>query len=418
MNIHSLFENFGGKLTVNNSVITKYPSEKIYCEEDYAQELYNQMYNTTFFQSPQKKDIDCGEVVKTCGFYGFEKKKILLLTENDIIITINFKEDWLHLMSKALEISTKEDLFNWLSHRENSETFFERNSFSVLITTINNSGVFGSISAATELSLKEEFFVELKNPTKTYTAKIFEKNSGGYLATIDGIVVFLPGSQAAPNKIVNFDALVGESIKVMIENYIAQADRFVVSHKKFIQHNVQKLSEHIDFSTKYAGRITGIAAFGIFVEFENFLTGLLHVSEMLPETKERFENKEFVPRDEVIFYVKEVDDKKRFVLSQYINIANATEDTPYLNHYLGMFKSQFEGTIQEGEITGIKKYGIFVKFKTATGEYISGLLPSKEYELKEEVKIGQYINVHIQEVDLASKHVHLKARDFNTVEKE
>ena len=104
------------------------------------------------------------------------------------------------------------------------------------------SGLRGSFYEAQKDVLRKEFFEQLKTPTKVYDAKILEKNRGGYFVNVHGVDAFLPGSLASANKIINFEAFLGKTVKVMLDSYVNESDTFIVSNKRYIEHIMPTLS--------------------------------------------------------------------------------------------------------------------------------------------------------------------------------
>ena len=109
----------------------------------------------------------------------------------------------------------------------------------------------------------------------------------------------------------------------MIENYDATNDLFIVSYKKYIKQTLPQRVHELKFGEKYSGILTNKPYdFGMFVEFQNYFTGLLHKTE--------FENydkvmKEFKSGDQIDFYIKEITIKKgepRIILTTDVNNVN------------------------------------------------------------------------------------------------
>ena len=158
--------------------------------------------------------------------------------------------------------------------------------------------------------MKAEFFDQIKEASVAYPARIESINKGGYLVDISGIKCFLPGSLAAANKITDFESYLGKTIYVMIDGYVAAKDIFVVSYKKYLSKIISTKIQELDLTKKYKGCVTGSSPFGLFVEWEDVYTGLIHKTEFENEIIEGFS-----PGDEIEFYVKEVKEDNKLTLS-------------------------------------------------------------------------------------------------------
>lgn len=239
---------------------------------------------------------------------------------------------------------------------------------------------------------------------KIYNAKIIAKNSGGFLATIKGVTVFLPGSLAAANKIIDFDSYLNKEIPVMIENYTSQNNFFIVSNKKYLDYvlpyKVEELKQNLQ--KEYTGNITGFSDFGIFIEFDCYFTGFLHLTEMNRETKYNFINNKYQPNDEIKVRIKEIESPRKIILTQL----DLTSDEIIT---LSQIKEKYLNSYVKGEVFKITNYGYFIYFSIEQTNFL-GLL-SKEYlkkiKYKDNLKLKQKLFLKISYVDCENKKIFL-----------
>jgi ribosomal protein S1 len=71
----------------------------------------------------------------------------------------------------------------------------------------------------------------------------------------------------------------------------------------------QKIQE-LDLTKKYKGCVTGSSPFGLFVEWEDVYTGLIHKTEFEDQVVQGFNS-----GDEIEFYVKEVKEDNKLTLT-------------------------------------------------------------------------------------------------------
>jgi ribosomal protein S1 len=140
---------------------------------------------------------------------------------------------------------------------------------------------------------------------------IEEVNKGGFLVDLSGIKCFLPGSLAAANRITDFESYIGKELHVMIEGYVENKDIFIVSYKKYLNKIMESKIQELDLTKKYKGYVTGTSDFGVFVEWEEIYTGLIHKTEFDDENN----ISSIHPGDEIEFYVKEIKDNNRLTLT-------------------------------------------------------------------------------------------------------
>ena len=181
--------------------------------------------------------------------------------------------------------------------------------FEAIIREINGT-YYGSVVECYVQGLRVEFFAQIKEASVAYPAKVESINKGGFLVDISGVKCFLPGSLAAANKITDFESYLGKTIYVMIDGYVAQKDIFVVSFKKYLNKIMDQKIQELDLTKRYKGCVTGSSPFGLFVEWEDVYTGLIHKTEFEDQIVQGF-----TPGDEIEFYVKEVKEDNKLTLT-------------------------------------------------------------------------------------------------------
>lgn len=351
----------------------------------------------------KQKDFSQGDILDVeCLEHLPDGKSFTIVCENGMTFDSTFKKEKKFFSIINPEVRTENDIIEWLN---GTETLKGVGKISVCVKKEPNGNVIGSLYEAYLHNLTQEMFSEIKKKSdnNVYEAHIKSKNNGGFLATINGIDVFLPGSLAAANKLDNFDSMIGKKIKVMVEDYLKPSETFIVSHKKYISSKFAEEVEGLDETKLYKGKITGFSNFGTFLEFEGkdvILTGLLYSTEMTEENKDRLENSQLKIGNELEFYIKEVSNK-RIILTQRLD----SREKPTYEE----FKAKFENSRVPGIIMGVKdKLGTFIRFDYEGGTFI-GLLHVKDYPKEFIPTRGNKINVNILNVDVENKKIFLKA---------
>ena len=136
--------------------------------------------------------------------------------------------------------------------------------------------------------------------------------TGGYLAIYKNQVkCFLPGSHAAANVIRDFSEYLHKEIPVMVENYDSVNNLYIVSYKKYIKETLPQKVSDLSFGQKYTGTLTNNPYdFGVFVEFQNYYTGLIHKSDFENDAAFKEFSKGLRSGDQIDFWVKDVVQKK------------------------------------------------------------------------------------------------------------
>ena len=265
---------------------------KVYCKEYYAQELYDAIKawekenNISTYQS---KDLEVGKIYEVLAKQISFKDK-LIFTE---------------------EVNTRAEIiipFTEFSRPTEELTSGENLKFHTLVYKIDGLGGFtGSEKKCAEINYKKEL-VNHQNNKMWFEVHILKLIKGGYLAKYkDSVECFIPGSHAGANVIRDFNKLLNKRINVMVDNYDQANNLFILSYKKYINQSMPQKITDLKFGHMYTGILTNKPYdFGVFVEFEDYYTGLIHSSE--------FENyneikKTYKSGDEIDFYVKNVTNK-------------------------------------------------------------------------------------------------------------
>ncbi|MCB1531117.1 MAG: 30S ribosomal protein S1 [Rhodospirillales bacterium] len=145
---------------------------------------------------------------------------------------------------------------------------------------------------------------------------------------------------------------VGQNIDVQIIRYNKENGRISLGMKQLENDPWEGVEAKYPVKAKYKGRVTNITDYGAFVELEDGIEGLVHVSEMSWTKKNVHPGKIVSTSEEVEVMVLEVDNSKRRIslgLKQ-------CQDNPWAD-----FADKHKvGEILEGEIRNITEFGLFV----------------------------------------------------------
>jgi small subunit ribosomal protein S1 len=348
-----------------------------------------------------KKDIVDEEQLQILELISvnIQKGEFNVLCENLLEIPLLYKKEKKFFELNNLFFSTTEEALKWLDS-ENGRSWFKTGNFK-LIATEENEVIKGSLFKNFILNKQTELFNQIKDSNKIYKAKILEKNRGGFIAIIDGIKTFLPGSLAAANKIIDFNNFIGKSVDVMIEDYLKDDKTFIVSNKKYILYVIDEKLKNLEIGKLYFGKVTGISKFSIFIEWDDLFTGLLHLSEMTEEEKLKFNKGFYQSGSDISFYIKQITNDNKIILT------NNKEENKSIT--IEDFKNKFEKSYLEGKIFNITDYGTFVKFNYENDSFV-GLLYYKDYPNNFEPKINDKLNLLINFVDTKTNKIYLKLK--------
>lgn len=277
-----------------------------------------------------------------------------------------------------------------------SEYFKVGNTISVKLGNLKKEFISVSFTDSANENKLKELIVSINKPT-AFTARVVELASAGYMLDIDGIKAFMPGSLAGLNKITDFSALLGKELPVCAVNYSKEKNTVVVSHRQYLHFLIPGAIDDLrsNMSKLQTGFVTGSTQYGIFCEFNNCLTGMIHVADLSDELKSAHAAGKIKPGDKLEFYIKEIINNFKITLTQFY------KENPWDNadEKYKPFQIAF------GKITNIKEYGAFVELEPG----ISGLIPSSE--VKGSFKEGDSIGIRINKIDKINKKVYLSVNN-------
>ena len=356
------YENWKGTgLQVNPKITGVDLKTRVYSHEHYAQDMFD-LYNHKSNKFV-RKDLERGDIVPIMEIPSIEesgKMMIEILGGLTIEVDLNREKRFIQLFG----FSTIDEFVQALDTKEKIDQFIEQGLSAYVIESSPSIKI--SLWQGYIKKIKDEFMEEIHSPSKAYVCKVIEANRGGFFVEVQGVDAFMPGSLAAPNKIMDFQSYVGKEVIVMIEDYLQDMNSFIVSHKKYIEHILPKKLSELDLSEKCQGTVTGASKYGVFVEFNEIFTGLLHKSKMKPDTYSKFKSREYVPGDPIEFYIGEITKDNRIILTEESPIEKKKKIEDFLKEY--------DEKPAEATVAAIMSFGIII---TVGG--LSGIVPNKEF---------------------------------------
>jgi ribosomal protein S1 len=357
------YENWNGAgLKTNPKVKVPDLQTKVYSYEPYAQELFDLYNNST--NKFVRKDLERGDIVSIIEipFLDVSGKMMLeILGGLTIEVDLGREKRFIQLFG----FDTIDEFVKALDTKEKKKVFIEQGLYAYV--TEAEPAIKISLWQGYLKKQREEFMEQISSPSKAYICKVISANRGGFFVEVQGVDAFMPGSLAAPNKINDFQSYVGKEIIVMVEDYLKDMNSFIVSHKKYIEYILPKKISELDLSAKITGSVTGASKYGVFLEFGDIFTGLLHKSKMSKETYEKFRSREIHPGDSLDFYIGEITKDNRIIL---------TEESPEEKKMkIEAFLEKYKDIPVGASVAAIMSFGIIVNV-----DDLSGIVPNKEFK--------------------------------------
>jgi small subunit ribosomal protein S1 len=166
------------------------------------------------------------------------------------------------------------------------------------------------------------------------------------------------------------------------------------------------MAERYPVGSRVKGKVTRIVNYGAFVELDEGLEGLIHVSEMSWDKRLKHPSKYVKVGDEVLVEVIGVDSKERrlsFSLRQL-------EPDPWK-----LFaETHSPGTRVRGMVRGLTDFGAFVEVEKGIEGlvHVSDISRQRVKHPSEVLKKGQEVEVAIQSLDLVNRKLSLSMKEL------
>ena len=195
---------------------------------------------------------------------------------------------------------------------------------------------------------------------------------------------------------------VGDTVKVKIVRINPETQRISLGMKQLTQDPWLAAVANYPTGTRLTGKVSNIADYGAFIELEEGVEGLVHVSEMSWTKKNIHPGKIVSTSQEVEVVVLEVDPEKRRIS---LGIKQ-TQENPW-----DSFTEKYPvGTVINGEVRSITEFGLFIGLD---GE-IDGMahLSDLSWEKSGEDALADYtkgdmVEAKILEVDIEKERISL-----------
>ena len=333
----------------------------------------------SFQNLPEVPEMEVGDIVNG---------KITSIDNKHIVINVNYK-DSVYVDIKSGDVKLTQNL-------QRGETI------DVMITSIKESPfeIKGSI---TEI-IKMDVANKLRNhylEKIALDATVKELIPAGFMLEIEmdniSLTAFMPNTLAGVNRLTPSQSqeMVGQTLPVMLETLQQEKGVYVVSRKKYLKSLIPSAIEKLDSETVYNGIVTGSKDFGVFVEFNECLTGMIHKVNINEKWQSKMD--QIIPGMEIDFYVQDILKGDRLILTQNPN-AETLWDTIRVNQ------------VKTGKIINVKDFGALVSLDSQTLGLIQTTYIKKSGR---DLKKGDTVEVKVVSVIKDERKIYLAFPDNN-----
>jgi len=212
-----------------------------------------------------------------------------------------------------------------------------------------------------------------------------------------------------PNELVG----IGDEIDVVILSVDRKGQQLSLGMKQTQENPWDRVAERYPEGGSVEGKVRNLTNYGAFIELEEGIDGLLHVSDMSWTRKISHPNEMLEKGQEVSCRVLSVDSNRRRIA---LGLKQMDED-PWSHNIPNSYQP---GQVIKGSVTKITNFGVFVGLEDGLEGllHISELADHKVENPEEVVKVGEEIEVKILRVDTEERKIGLSRKRVEWAEED
>ncbi len=206
-----------------------------------------------------------------------------------------------------------------------------------------------------------------------------------------------------PSKVV----AVGDVVDAVVLDVDVAQNRISLGMKQLEQNPYEQLTEKYPIGTVVKGRVRNIADFGIFVEIEEGIDGLVHISDMSWTQRVKHPSELFQKGDEVEAVLQAIDtddgEKPKISLSIKHMVADPWDRIPY---------DYPIGKIVDAKILKVMDFGAFVEIEKGVEGlvHVSEIAEERIEDPRQVLSEGQEVKVQIISLDAGERKIGLSIK--------
>ncbi|HEV3078308.1 MAG TPA: 30S ribosomal protein S1 [Gemmataceae bacterium] len=254
--------------------------------------------------------------------------------------------------------------------------------------------------------------VEAKYPISSrHTGEVVNVMSYGAFVKLEpGIEGLVHISEMSWTKRINHPSelvSIGDQIEVQVLNINKEKQEISLGMKQVQPNPWDKVAERYPQGTVITGTVRNLTNYGAFIEIEEGIDGLLHVSDMSWVRKVSHPSEVVAKGDKVTCIVLNVDQERKRVA---LGLKQMASD-PWEGDIPGRYHP---GDVKKGKVTKLTNFGVFVELEAGLEGllHISELAEHKIESPEEVVKVGDEIEVKILRVEPKDRKIGLSRKNL------
>ena len=207
---------------------------------------------------------------------------------------------------------------------------------------------------------------------------------------------------------------VGEEVEAVVLDIDKDSKKISLGLRQKTRNPWEVLAEKYPVGSKIQGKVRNMTSYGAFVEIENDIDGMIHVSDMSWTRKINNPNEVLKVGDDVEAVILDIDPSQ-----QRISLGlKQTEDDPWSE----IEKFYKIGDVVKGNVTKITAFGAFIELSNKIDGlvHISQISKDRVEKVKDKLQLGDEIEARVIKIDKDERRIGLsiKALDESFSEEE
>ena len=197
---------------------------------------------------------------------------------------------------------------------------------------------------------------------------------------------------------------VGEEVEAVVLDIDKEGKKISLGLRQKTRNPWEVLAEKYPAGSRIKGKVRNMTSYGAFVEIENDIDGMIHVSDMSWTRKINNPNEVLKVGDEVDAVILDIDPQQ-----QRISLGlKQTEDDPWANLET-LYKI---GDVVKGKVTKITAFGAFIELshKIDGLVHISQISKDRVEKVKDKLALGQEIEARVIKIDKEERRIGLSIK--------
>jgi small subunit ribosomal protein S1 len=200
---------------------------------------------------------------------------------------------------------------------------------------------------------------------------------------------------------------IGEFVNAKVLNLDTEKQRISLGLKQTEEDPWETIAEHFPRGTRLVGHVRNITDFGAFVEVDEGIDGLVHISDMSWVRRVRHPSEIVGKGDEIEVVVLNVDTENRRIS---LGMKQLTEDPwEHIEDYI------FEGAYVEGAVVRMARFGAIVELSNGIEAllHISEIVDAHVPNVEDILEVGEHLTCKVININREERKVNLSLKAYN-----